>query len=107
MTVEEFLRRAIDEYAIEYEENKIEGGNNGILVLCPHLKTAAHFPYFSIQNNDWSKLQPSIHQGKDVVHVTRVCGYSSRIANWNPSKIGELKDRHNGMYSLGDKRGSR
>lgn len=30
--------------------------------------------------------------------VTRIVGYYSRVKNWNKSKIGELRDRHNGNY---------
>lgn len=36
----------------------------------------------------------------DVYGVTRIVGYFSRISNWNRSKIGELKDRHQGNYSV-------
>ena len=36
----------------------------------------------------------------DVYGVTRVVGYFSRIGNWNKSKLGELKDRRRGNYSL-------
>jgi ribonucleoside-triphosphate reductase len=32
--------------------------------------------------------------------VTRIVGYFSRVANWNKSKLGELKDRHRGNYSV-------
>ncbi len=32
--------------------------------------------------------------------VTRIVGYYSRTSNWNKSKIGELRDRHNGDYSV-------
>jgi len=37
----------------------------------------------------------------DVTHMTRIVGYFSRINNWNPSKVGELADRHNGSYGVG------
>jgi ribonucleoside-triphosphate reductase len=36
----------------------------------------------------------------DVYGVTRIVGYYSRISNWNKSKLGELKDRHKGNYSV-------
>jgi ribonucleoside-triphosphate reductase (formate) len=39
-------------------------------------------------------------QSDDVYSMTRVVGYFSRIHNWNPSKIGELADRHEGNYSV-------
>jgi len=37
----------------------------------------------------------------EVYGITRIVGYFSRIPNWNKSKLGELKDRHRGNYSLG------
>lgn len=33
-------------------------------------------------------------------HVTRVVGYFSRVENWNVSKLGELRDRQKGRYTL-------
>jgi ribonucleoside-triphosphate reductase len=39
--------------------------------------------------------------GSTEVHgLTRIVGYFSRINNWNKSKIGELKDRRKGNYSV-------
>ena len=35
-----------------------------------------------------------------LVHMTRVVGYFSRVENWNASKLGELRDRHNGDYRV-------
>jgi len=39
-------------------------------------------------------------RSEDVYGVTRIVGYFSRTNNWNKSKIGELKDRQRGNYSL-------
>jgi ribonucleoside-triphosphate reductase len=36
----------------------------------------------------------------DVYGMTRIVGYFSRIANWNKSKLGELKDRQQGNYHV-------
>jgi len=36
----------------------------------------------------------------NVYGITRIVGYYSRIANWNKSKLGELRDRQRGNYSL-------
>jgi len=38
--------------------------------------------------------------GRDVTNFTRIVGYYSRIDNWNPSKMGELEDRHGGHYGV-------
>jgi len=35
-----------------------------------------------------------------VYGMTRVVGYFSRVHNWNKSKVGELKDRQRGNYSV-------
>jgi hypothetical protein len=35
-----------------------------------------------------------------LYHVSRICGYYSRIENWNKSKLGELADRRKGNYTL-------
>jgi ribonucleoside-triphosphate reductase len=37
---------------------------------------------------------------ENVYGMTRIVGYYSRINNWNKSKLGELKDRHLGNYSV-------
>lgn len=39
-------------------------------------------------------------QSTRVYGMTRVVGYFSRIHNWNKSKVGELKDRQRGNYSV-------
>ena len=39
--------------------------------------------------------------GSIEVHgLTRIVGYFSRVSNWNKSKLGELKDRQKGNYSV-------
>ena len=38
--------------------------------------------------------------GRDVSHMTRVVGYFSKTENWNPSKLGELRDRRAGDYAV-------
>jgi len=39
-------------------------------------------------------------ESPDVDGITRIVGYFSRLRNWNKSKLGELKDRHRGHYSV-------
>jgi ribonucleoside-triphosphate reductase len=63
-------------------------------------------PEFTICNDcgKWTaRLQKHCDhcQGENVYGITRIVGYFSRISNWNKSKLGELKDRHRGNYSLG------
>jgi ribonucleoside-triphosphate reductase len=62
-------------------------------------------PEFTVCN-DCHKWTPRLQENcgfcgsKDVYGMTRIVGYFSRIANWNKSKLGELKDRHRGNYSV-------
>jgi ribonucleoside-triphosphate reductase len=39
-------------------------------------------------------------ESPDVYGLTRIVGYFSRITNWNKSKLGELRDRQNGVYGV-------
>jgi len=39
-------------------------------------------------------------QSEDVYGLTRIVGYFSRVNNWNKSKLGELRDRQRGTYSV-------
>jgi hypothetical protein len=50
-----------------------------------------------IEAQDWSAIKKGI---PNLTHMTRIAGYYSRVNNWNKSKLGELKDRHVGDYSL-------
>jgi hypothetical protein len=51
----------------------------------------------------WRDLRDCLYGLKTfmpISHMTRVCGYYSRVENWNPSKVSELHDRHRGNYSV-------
>ena len=53
-----------------------------------------------IYDNEWQRLRRAIKHGRDVYGVTRIVGYYSRTTNWNPSKVGELRDRQKGTYAV-------
>lgn len=58
----------------------------------------------------WDQLEPvlsGVREPHVLVHMTRVCGYFSRIESWGKSKIGELKGRITGLYGLEGDRPSR
>jgi len=40
------------------------------------------------------QLEAEISRGVKVEHITRVTGYMSKVNQWNPGKLGELRDRH-------------
>ncbi|MDD5644533.1 MAG: hypothetical protein PHO00_03695 [bacterium] len=98
MKTEEFLSRCVGE-GFEWAEGGY-GGEEGIYVRNPRIGTCAHFKKEAVEGNDWDILKTQVLQGKDIYHVTRIVGYFSRIENWNKSKLGELKDRRQGSYSV-------
>jgi len=79
------------------------------LVRCTFEKTPAAqltiSPEFTVCN-DCHQTTAGLHEScgwcdsRDVYGMTRIVGYFSRISNWNKSKLGELKDRHGGNYSV-------
>jgi hypothetical protein len=65
------------------------------------LKTA--FPAGAVKEVEWDLLFDILKGDREpqvLHHMTRVVGYYSRIDNWNPSKIGELRDRQKGTYAI-------
>ncbi len=63
-------------------------------------------PEFTVCN-DCNKMSRGLRDSceycdsESVYGITRIVGYFSRIDNWNKSKRGELKDRHDGEYGIG------
>ena len=57
----------------------------------------------AINDVNWEDLERVLIEGRDpfiMRHVTRIVGYYSNLANWNSSKIAELKDRQKGNYTF-------
>ena len=70
-----------------------------------HIPTgkATRIPVEKVQELDWITLEDIMtlkREPKALHGFTRVVGYYSRPDNWNPSKIGELKDRQKGNYGI-------
>jgi|GEM_PF-539987 len=70
---------------------------------------AAGFSYkvlvTTIQEQPWSVLEAIFSGEREPIvmeHMSRIVGYYSKVKNWNKSKLGELRDRKAGDYSLGD-----
>ncbi len=62
-------------------------------------------PVQVLEEVDWDVLEAILTGRREPLalqHMTRVVGYYSRVENWNKSKIGELKDRQRGNYSVSD-----
>ncbi|HLA37374.1 MAG TPA: hypothetical protein VJZ02_02795 [Candidatus Brocadiales bacterium] len=73
------------------------------LKVLNHKRTIAHeVTLEAILTQDLPALIEALETGikNPLYGVTRIVGYLSRISNWNPSKLGELRDRHRGNYSV-------
>lgn len=57
--------------------------------------TKIFISFDGIGKQDWDTIKKGV---PDLVHMTRIVGYYSKIHNWNRSKLGELSDRHAGEY---------
>lgn len=98
MNIMSFVDKCVGE-GLKWADGKY-GKIDGIFVRDSYRNTYAHFSEDAIEKNNWETLKTQIYQGKDIYHVSRIVGYFSRIENWNKSKLGELKDRQKGNYSL-------
>jgi len=57
----------------------------------------------AIQDHEWFDLSDYLCERRELKvldHMTRVCGYFSKVKNWNKGKRGELKDRRKGNYQV-------
>lgn len=92
--------------------DKVEGHKElkGLLigkdaVYIRHLpsETTHRVLYADIIEHSWEDICGVICGTRDAIvlrAMTRVCGYYSRVDNWNKSKLGELWDRQKGNYAL-------
>jgi hypothetical protein len=65
-------------------------------------KTAYKIDAQAIIDNKWDVLRAILHDERRAIimtHMSRIVGYYSKIKDWNPSKLGELRDRQAGRYS--------
>lgn len=104
MNKEELISKAVDE-GMEWAEGEHEG-KPCVYIHWPNPndpddKEVAVIELERLPGMEWDKLRKDIIRGRDVTHMTRIVGYFSQVKNWNKSKIGELRDRQAGNYSLG------
>ncbi len=86
-------------------DGDIEGdslSSHQIKVLNHRLSTAYSISLESILKQETDVVVEALETGiRDKLYgITRIVGYYSRTSNWNKSKIGELRDRHRGDYSV-------
>ncbi|MHC4196786.1 MAG: hypothetical protein ACYSRP_02590 [Planctomycetota bacterium] len=96
---------AVDTHDYLEIDGDLEGdslSSHQIKVLNHNLKTAYSVSLESILKQEIDVVVEALETGvRDKLYgVTRIVGYYSRTSNWNKSKIGELRDRHSGDYSV-------
>lgn len=78
----------------------------GVIVKHEPTNMSVRIPVDAVKGADWDTLYSVIVGEREptvLQHMTRIVGYYSKIASWNKSKIGELKDRHKGNYAVESK----
>jgi len=83
-----------------------EGQGEGPAALVLHKPSGSKYRIglAAVEKESWETLEAIITGRREahvLDHMTRVVGYYSRVRNWNRSKLGELRDRQAGRYSLG------
>lgn len=86
-------------------DGDIEGDSlsaHQIKVLNHEKKTAYGVSLEAILTQELDEVIEALETGvrNKLYGITRIVGYYSRVSNWNKSKLGELKDRHKGNYSV-------
>jgi hypothetical protein len=91
----------------ELEGLGIESGcvdkSAGVIVKNTQNNLMTRLPVAAIEAADWDVIEDVLlgkREPQVLQHMTRVVGYFSRVENWNKSKVGELRDRHKGDYSV-------
>jgi len=95
-----------DFYDRVQQDNEMRGidATNGTCTI-EEIRTGIHtrVPKDTIRHHTWDRLRDVILGVCNAIvlyHVSRIVGYFSRIENWNPAKIGELRDRRKGNYAI-------
>jgi len=97
MKVEEFFE-AVDAHP---DIKGLSVGEDHVKVQAPTGKYRIEVE--TILVSEWDDIEAILTGKRDaqaLIGMTRVVGYYSRIGNFNPSKIGELKARIQGNYSF-------
>ncbi len=89
MEKEKFIEEIVNR-GYEWKEGR-HNKEDGILIHKEH--EVRHFTDDGIKKLDMTTFKSAV---PDLIHMTRIVGYYSRVQNWNPSKLGELKDRQSG-----------
>lgn len=75
----------------------------GVIVKNTQTGLMTRLPVAAVEAAEWDVIEDVLlgkREPQVLQHMTRVVGYFSRVENWNKSKVGELKDRRKGDYSV-------
>lgn len=84
-----------------------KGHDDAAIILHRPSNIATRVPVSALPQLTVEQLLPILTMERDpnsLIHMSRVCGYFSRLGSWNRSKMGELKDRISGSYGMGAER---
>jgi len=56
--------------------------------------------YLNENKEDLISILNNKRMGTILIYKSRIVGYYSNISNWNKSKLGELRDRQSGNYTI-------
>ncbi len=71
--------------------------------LEPDIKIGWELEPETIGAHSWQILEDVLlgrRRPEVMSHITRIVGYYSQLRGWNRSKLAELRDRHEGNYSV-------
>ena len=98
----------IEEFASSIEEDKdlsivtFDDKKDCFIVRNEKLKEDYECTFEAVCAQDWQNIGRVLHGGEAEVLEgrTRIVGYFSKVKNWNKGKLGELKDRQGGKYTI-------
>lgn len=82
---------------------KEDGSLKSLIIKHKSSGLEVNLPIDTIKDSDWESLSSVMAGEREpavLQHMSRVVGYNSKINNWIPSKISELKDRQKGDYEI-------
>lgn len=85
--------------------DRYQGEQTGFEILHIPTHLVTYVASTTVEKLDWPQLHAVFtghREPKVLKHMTRVVGYYSQVGNWNVSKVGELKDRQRGVYTVAE-----
>ena len=98
----------VADFVINIEEDKdlsisnFDNTKDCFIVANSKLKESYACTFKAVCEQNWLDIARVLHGGEAEVLEgrTRIVGYFSKVKNWNKGKLGELKDRQGGKYTI-------